>query len=258
MKIDASAFSMSKIGNSDEDYADAYYIPRPHNNNHFSGSGEKFLFAIADGATEAAFPGIWAKLLVNSYGNGYLRWDNFEDNIPNLQLIWEKVVNKMDLPWYGKEKVKQGSASTFLGIKFTENKIDCKDYGIYEIISIGDSCTFQVRNDSLIKYYPVKASNLFNSNPNLVYTLPSLNMGLGDLIEMRTRIWHRGDTFYLMTDSLSHWFLKEVEEGNTPWITLNSIDRESSRLDFSEFVSNLIGINHMRNDDATLIRIEIK
>lgn len=257
MEIRARAFSMPKIGNLEEEYADAYHLPKYSKNNLFHDDGGKFLFAVADGATEAAFPDVWAKILVRAYGRGYLNIDNFEERIEKLQVLWEKIVNEMDLPWYGREKIQQGSASTFLGIKFTENGMGDKGYGFWEMMSIGDSCVFQIRDDRMVKHYPIKHSDYFNSNPPLLYTIQKLNNSFVDLIECKKRLWFRGDIFYLMTDSISHWFLKEVESGRFPWITLNAIGEGKDRLDFTEFVTYLVDSEAMRNDDATLVRIEI-
>jgi hypothetical protein len=58
----AQAFWLPKAGNSDSEYEDAFFPRRLKRRN-----GRRLRFAVADGATETSFSGVWARLLVSSF-----------------------------------------------------------------------------------------------------------------------------------------------------------------------------------------------
>ena len=73
--------------------------------------GAHFRFAVADGATESSYAGIWAKQLVRAFCKGLLDYYTIWDNLPNLQLRWSQIVRERvmaqgrPLPWYAEEKI---------------------------------------------------------------------------------------------------------------------------------------------------------
>ena len=68
--------------------------------------------------------------------------------------------------------------------------------------------------------------------------------------------WGCEDAFFLMTDALACWFFKELEEGNKPWNLLRDLDTEDG-VPFEKFVADLRSGQRMKNDDVTLVRIDI-
>jgi hypothetical protein len=64
----------------------------------------------------------------------------------------------------------------------------------------------------------------------------------------------RGTAFYLMTDALSCWFLRECEWGREPWRILNDLGTHEG---FAKLVGDLRAAGDMKNDDVTLLRIDI-
>jgi hypothetical protein len=68
--------------------------------------------------------------------------------------------------------------------------------------------------------------------------------------------WGCEDLFFLMTDALACWFLKEREQGNKPWHILRDLDTQG-QASFKQFVSDLRTQQQMKNDDVTLVRIDI-
>jgi hypothetical protein len=60
-----------------------------------------------------------------------------------------------------------------------------------------------------------------------------------------------------MTDALAHWFLKGVECGTQPWLTLGKVAEQDQILTgkFRKWISEMCESNAMRNDDVTLLII---
>jgi hypothetical protein len=65
------------------------------------------------------------------------------------------------------------------------------------------------------------------------------------------------DHFYLMTDALAHWFLSEWERGGEPWTVLQDFDVNSEAPAFRDWLEGLRREGRIRNDDVTLVRIEV-
>jgi hypothetical protein len=69
--------------------------------------------------------------------------------------------------------------------------------------------------------------------------------------------WQPGDAFYLMTDALAYWFMRETEEGRTPWRVLRDLNTSDEIKPFREWVKTLRVEGAMRNDDVTLLRVDM-
>src|SRR4051794_19375718 len=99
MHIFADCMGVPKVGSSHQEYEDAYW-PKIL----VDGISQQ-RFAIADGATETSFSGVWAKQLVRAYGNGEM--DSPEQirlTLETLQRRWWKIVGRKKLAWYAEEK----------------------------------------------------------------------------------------------------------------------------------------------------------
>ena len=62
------------------------------------------------------------------------------------------------------------------------------------------------------------------------------------------------DQLLLMTDALAQWFLAEAEMGRRPWAALGRAQTQEA---FCAFVDLLRHGGALRNDDTTLVRIEV-
>ena len=248
MLISAYPCSVPKAGNSVEEYEDAY-CPA----DSFETAGDCFRFAVADGATEASYSKIWAHMLVESYCNGVLKGSDLENNIQELQIKWDESVRSRPLPWYAEEKVRTGAFSSLLGLTITHEIASHEETGgLWEAEAVGDSCLFQVRDDELLTKFPLDHSEQFNSRPMLVSTNSTYNEGLSNYLATIKGSWLVGDVFYLFTDALACWFLKEVEDSKKPWKFKHA---DPGR--FETWINKLRKKGAMRNDDVTMFRIEI-
>jgi hypothetical protein len=62
-----------------------------------------------------------------------------------------------------------------------------------------------------------------------------------------------GDDFFVCTDALAAWFLSRAEEGGRPWETL----RDLADIGFAQWASEARRTSGLRNDDVTLVHLDI-
>jgi len=110
MWVRTRAFHVPKRGNAEAEYEDAFF---PENDVHREVT--EFRCAAADGATESAFSGLWAQLLVRGFGRRRLR-------VQQLQRVWQRVISRTPLPWYLEAKVPQGAHAAFVGLSIHESR----------------------------------------------------------------------------------------------------------------------------------------
>jgi hypothetical protein len=70
--------------------------------------------------------------------------------------------------------------------------------------------------------------------------------------------WIEGDVFYLMTDALACWFLRQVEVGNKPLEDLREYASLTEPSRFLTWIESLRDKGLVRNDDSTLLRISVR
>ncbi len=97
MSTDARACWLAKRGHSPEEYEDAFAT------NDVAGR-----YAVADGASESSFSGLWAKLLVDQFvqdaDRDPLRWT---ERLPASQNQLHTEVSRRPLPWYAEAQLQQ-------------------------------------------------------------------------------------------------------------------------------------------------------
>lgn len=256
MRVFAQAFWLPKAGNSEEEYEDSYYPEGLREEELFDRESEYFRFAIADGATETSFSRLWAQLLTRAYGRGHLRNDQFKELLVPLQKAWRRRATRGHLPWYAEEKIRMGAFSSLLGLSLMNNNASDTWHGTYEVLAIGDSCIFQVRGDKVISCYPLHHSTQFTNRPVLISSKPDMDRVIFESINMYRGQWQTDDAYFLMTDALACWFLQECEHGNTPWRILRDLGARNQQ-PFPEWIINLRVNGLIKNDDVTLVRIDV-
>jgi hypothetical protein len=256
MHFTIQAFWLQKAGNSPSDYEDAFWPRKPLDLNSFP-----IRVAIGDGATEASFSAIWARLLVWGYRSGRLTRDSRKRYLGRLQSRWWNHVTGKVMPWYAEQKMRDGAFSSLLGLTFERDSCVKNSEGYWESLSIGDSCLFQVRANQLIVCFPLDRTELFDNRPVLVSSVQSRNDGLADAWMVKRGQWTAGDVFYLMTDALACWFLRRRELRGDP---LAFLDKVQFQADFVRLVEEQRatatddGARMLKNDDVTLVRCSIK
>ncbi len=241
MRLHLDALSVQKDGHAPSENEDAFAPSAPLL------EGPVLHAAVADGATESLFSGLWARLLARAFtGGGLMDAPGLLAALPGLQREWHQEVSGRPLPWYAQEKLQEGAFATLLGVRL--------EAGRWDGLAVGDSCLFQVREDRLVRCFPLEHSRDFGSSPFLLSTHVRRNAEVGPRVRVASGEARSGDTLLLMTDALACWFLAAHERGEAPWRALPGASPE----DFAAFIAGLRGRKVIRNDDCTLLRLGVE
>jgi hypothetical protein len=250
-------FAVPKRGNSEDEYEDAC-----------SFSAVSCRAAIADGATESSFAGQWAQTLVErfvsgeaEYSPGQVQHDLHYWLMP-IQKAWTENIPWQSLPWYAEEKARLGAFAAFVGLQVTQkDQADSSSAGaafpedcVWSAVACGDSCLFHVRCGELLCAFPISNSIEFGNSPTLLSSVSAANERALTAVVREHGECCEGDLLLLATDALSCWILSEHEAGTPPWETINGL---SGQEEFCTFVDNLRQRHEMKNDDVTLLIIEL-
>jgi hypothetical protein len=217
-----------------------------------AGALERGRFAIADGAAESAYSGLWAGLLVDAFVAAGAEQPVWPAWIVPLQQCWAESVRQPPgadpLPWYLEERYKQGAYATFLGLTLSEAR--------WHAVAVGDSCLFQTSHDELRLAFPLTHSGQFDNSPWLIGARASIEEVPSHRVLQVAGDLRQGDRLWLMTDALSRWFLSHVEAGKKPWRDLEALLDQDDEC-FAEWVDGLRAARKLRNDDTTLVAITL-
>jgi hypothetical protein len=249
--LSCRAFRLPCQGNGLEECQDA-----------LAADAERSRFAIADGAAESPYSSLWAQLLVEEFVRQSERLIPWEKWLPALQKRWAVVCGlapsprqseETGVPWYLEVGLRHGAFATFLGLVIEDRS--------WYATAVGDSCLFQVRQDELIRAFPVIRAADFSNTPWLIgsrtspYEVPHKN-GLQTQGDCQP-----GDRLWLMTDALAQWFLTQAENGGKPWLALASLEQTaegaSAEQTFAAWIEGLRTARQLRNDDVTLVAIAL-
>jgi serine/threonine protein phosphatase PrpC len=248
------SFTTQKFGNEPAENEDEFRINKsPKRGPDF----QELRCAVADGATQASFSSLWAKLLVCRAAEYVPSKKRLRDILKDSEASWNVELLKKKLPWHAEEKAKLGAFSTLLWVSIRKNTDPSIPGGAWKAIAVGDSNLMVVRGQELLKVYPVERSQDFGNSPILLSTDPKKNQNVEYHLPLGE--WLPGDQFLLCTDAVAHYLLKRFEENQNP---LEEIDKKiSTQENFQEFmegwIQNLRNERAIRNDDSTLIWIKM-
>lgn len=255
MRALTTSFWLARAGNDAAEYEDAF-APQKDGRH----SARRLRFAMADGASESMLSGRWADVLTRTWCK--TERASTDDVLHAAMEDFDKVLaaylderGRQDRPvqWFEEPGLARGAFATFLGVQFATRRTSS---GTWTATSLGDTCLFQVRDDELVTSFPVKGSGDFGSSPNLVPSRADDVELVVSHMEEREGDWRSGDLFVLATDALAAWFLAEVESGGAPWQQLQGFSARGQAT-FAQWVSGLRSERRLRNDDVTMVRIEV-
>ena len=253
MRAVLDAFWAPKKGNAIDEYEDAF---APASDGEVEGT--RLRFAVADGATEAAFSRLWARLLVEGYQKGWIsrRDRDTHDGLERLGRIWQRRVAQKPLPWYGEEKRRSGSFAALLGLEVCESEDDGP--GMWRSYAVGDCCLFHLRGERLLGSFPIEDPEEFGSRPVLLSSKMARNGTALASAATAWGDWAPGDIFCLASDALACWVLKRHRDGEPPWGLVRALGAGEAGDDFSDWIARLRAERSLRNDDVTLLRIALE
>lgn len=250
MQIEQKVFWTHKNGGTAAEYEDAFCPLSVELR-----GGDVYRFAIADGATESSYSKQWARMLVDSFVADE-ETTEIAALLTHTQPRWLRVVGGRDLPWYAEQKVESGAFAAFLGLTLFHDPVERLRVR-WKALAVGDACLVQVRSEEVVSRFPMELSSDFGDAPFLLSSDARQNA------EALRRCRHSegevcfDDAFYLMTDALACWFLAECEQGHAPWQALRALDTGDEVEGFHGMVARLRGSGALKNDDTTLMRIDI-
>lgn len=235
METKASAWWAPKSGNAVNEYEDAFAV-----------EPGMLRFAVADGASETSFAKQWAEALVARYVHEPPQADQLREWMTPMQAAWVGEHQGKATAWYAEEKAREGAFSSLLGVAIEQDR--------WRALAVGDSCLFVVRAGKLLRAFPLARADEFNNRPVLLSSVERSNANVWEGVRSEEGELVAKDQLLLMTDALAQWFLVEAELGRRPWAALA---RAATPEAFSAFIDCLRGGGSLRNDDVTLVRVEV-
>lgn len=248
MFFEHRAFWLPKDVAHDDEYQDAYQV-----------DGFRGVAAIADGVSSSLFAASWAKILANAVVADLPDVNDFQSLGPWLarqREKWTQPINADALPWHQKARLQAGAFSTLLWVELNlAVKSDPAATGSVEmyVYAIGDCCLFHVRDDFLLRSFPIGNSQLFDAEPAVI---GSASKQKDHLLKFETLndYTQPGDLLVLCTDAVAAWALAQHEAGRSPrWSTYWDLPPEK----WKQEVIALRQEHLMRYDDATLLLLRV-
>ena len=233
---------MPKEGHTTSEYEDAYATSDP--------DASSFRAAVADGATESAFSGPWARRLTGAYANS----GDLSEALGHLRERFHRISRRGHLPWYLREKSEEGAHAAFAGLEIEGGEAG----GSWTGQAVGDCCILHIRDGALLQSWPLSDAAEFSSTPNLISSRETPSEQA--LLRTSGR-WQPGDRFVLATDALAAWLLGHGTTGARPGgqpANRGLSDAARAILDgeFDRVVVQARLDGSMRNDDVTAIVID--
>lgn len=207
-------------------------------------------------------------MLVEAYHMGQLSElcdRRLPESFEQLQRKWQEQVEQYKENqhlagprlYFFDEKLRDGASSTVVGLTIRQDSSQTEHAGNWRAVAIGDSSLFQIRDNQCILSFPLESVEQFNSRPHLVPSNACFNKRIvGDVLS-RDGQWKTGDEFYLMTDALACWFLRDIEHEQTISSEKLTMIRDiQTPEDFEQWIAQLRQDQVIRNDDVTLLRIQ--
>jgi hypothetical protein len=224
---------------------------------------------IADGASESMLARRWARHLVKAFcaaSENVTRGDGFTAAYKEACGTWGEEVARYrreredrgsPVQWYQEAAMAKGAHATVLAAEFSWTD---HGNGQWTAAAFGDACLFHVSGGQLPRAFPAKHSSEFGDQPPLLCSDGSSTERLATLLAEDASPYAQEDVCYLATDALAAWFLRSHEAGNEAWgEARKKLDTatEPGKLAFRNFVRTARGEGHLKNDDTTLVRVDL-
>lgn len=253
--------SKQKSGEEPEDNQDAH-DSFPRSTSHLDHCVNRV--AISDGATQTFYPAPWAKLLSRHFCHNehdlekLFAQKNWSDWLAPIQEKWqEEVIQRVNEASSGAKwglrnrlRTKECAGATFIGLQFnlTDDQPQC------QVMIIGDSCLFHLRERKLLRSYLLEESSQFDSYPDLFTSRVISPAYVPQFLSITVEA---GDLFILATDALAEWILKQCERDESK--IFQSLTSFANQADFEAFVEKARCDAHhrMEDDDVTLMIVSV-
>ncbi len=207
--------------------------------------------AIADGASTASASGLWGQILVKTAVDCKAPWcrASFRTGILAIKRAeWHhqaRAALPQPLSWFAEAALDRGGFSTLMVVEIQGNHWRAEGWG--------DSCLFHLRAGLPVQALPDLEPEAFEKNPYLLASVPGHDEGIAkNLLYARGNLL-RGDILLLATDALACWLITTGAWSEA----LREISRLRSEEAFSLWVDELRREQGLKNDDTTLVLVEL-
>ncbi len=275
MRASAIVYLAPKEGSSTAEYEDACKVlPGPGD----EVPGDWVGVAVADGATESLLARQWATMMADGFAEATAAACDahlFAETAIALSARWPGVVDSYiaerenaarPLRWYERPGIAKGAFATLLALQVNIDSASAArpgtqtEPGLLSVIgswhsaALGDTCLFHVRGGRLQVAFPLGESVDFGTSPALLGSCDANSDVIVAHVRFAEGAVAEGDDFFVCTDALAAWFLACAEEGGRPWETLRDLTDD---IGFAEWVSRARRTGGLRNDDVTLVHVDI-
>lgn len=243
---------LPKGGHTASDWEDAWSI---------GGDERETRFAVADGATESSFAGVWASLLTAQWAaHPLLATDPVSIGawLADVQSLWRARVDLSRLPWYAAEKAAQGAFSALLGLAVRPDPV-LAGCGTWQAFALGDCCLFQfvalgddVAGPCLGAAFPIDATAGFSNRPFLLSSRADRNDRAVASAALAAGLYAPGDRLVLASDAVAAWLLRGAEIGEDRLARLAACETPETA---TALLVAERAAGRMRNDDVTALVI---
>jgi hypothetical protein len=233
VQVASQVLWLPKGGHRAEEYEDAFLVQ--------AGRQLPLRAAVADGATEAAFSRTWAQRLVEGFVvDGPASPAALEDRLQAWRRAWRQTAAAREggLPWYAAAKAREGAFAALLGLAVQAD-------GTWQALAAGDCCLFHLRGEAVCACWPLTHPEQFGNHPAL---LGSLDVAADPPLLAQHGSWQPGDVFLLASDALAAWLMRTDPVAALAFTPLS----------FSAVVASARRQGGLRNDDVTLVRLELE
>lgn len=219
-------FTMPKSGHTSEEYEDAAAGP-------VGAPDGTTRLAIADGATESAFAGVWARTLVEDFVEPVSAVpETFGEFVHRARRRFGDRLAEREAgqAWYASAKAEEGAHAAFLGLVLYPNHA-------WRAVAVGDCCLLHLREGERLDAWPIDDPASFDHRPALVTSRFEATPEAATTSSQ----WAEGDRLLLASDALAAYLLAQ-----------NPIPEDFD--DFETFVAKARA-DGMHNDDVTLVEV---
>lgn len=250
---------------------------------------EQVVAVLCDGASESLLARDWARLLAerlaerqsgampagasvqrtaSAVASAAAAWEQWLD-------VYLKRREAAGRPpaWYERPGLERGAYATLLTVALDppalRTRVDDELMTVADAVNasggpgwrwraaaLGDTCLFHVRDERLLRAFPIEDSAAFGTNPPLAVSRNVDESVLARHITVAEGWCESGDQLYLATDALAAWFLRAAEIGASPWAVLRDFAGADHGA-FESFIAEQRATGSLRNDDVALVHIDI-
>lgn len=213
---------------------------------------------MADGATQTSFSGLWANFLVKHCAETRLSEYTFQNVVNKAQIEWQLSLKDLDLPWHAQEKVRLGAFSALAWLEIQYDPLHPSTAFTWSALAVGDCCLFIAHNHTIYLSLPLQDPSEFNNSPVLIPSKSEKMDSIKKNVHTSRGSLMRGDQLILASDAISSWIMRKPVKDQREYLEMvKTVKNSRDDGSFSAWVNRLRKNGELRNDDTSLIFIEL-